>query len=173
MGTIGSILSQTAGLTIGYAERLLAGIDPGSFARFARPGGHEIKANHPAWVYGHLSLYSPRVLTHLGQSDALNVPAGFEELFKNGTECRDDRDGTIYPPMGVIRACFFDGCTRAIRTIAEADDALLAGPNPTEGRMRELFPTLGAMLNFYLTGHAQMHLGQISTWRRAMGLPAA
>lgn len=173
MGMIGSILSQTAGLTIGYAERLLVGVDPGSFARFARLGGQEIKANHAAWVYGHLSLYSPRVLTHLGQTDTLRVPAGFEELFKNGAECRDDPDGTIYPTMQKIREFFFDGYSLAIARIAEADDALLAGPNPTEGRMRELFPTLGAMLNFYLTGHAQMHLGQISTWRRAMGLPAA
>ncbi len=173
MGTIGSILSQTAGLTIGYAERLLVGVDSASFARFARPGGHEIKANHPAWVYGHLTLYSPRVLTHLGQADELKVPARFEELFKNGTECRDDPDGTIYPAMSQIREFFFSGYSLAIRKIAEADDALLSGPNPTEGRMRELFPTLGAMLNFYLTGHAQMHLGQISTWRRAMGLSAA
>lgn len=173
MGTIGSILSQTAGLTISYAERLLNGVDQKLFARFAQPGGHEIKANHPAWVFGHLALYAPRVLAQLGEVESLRLPPGFDELFKNGSECRDDPNGTIYPPMSHIREFFFNGYSQAIRKIADANDTLLAGPNPAEGRMRELFPSLGAMLNFYLSAHSQMHLGQISTWRRAMGLPAA
>jgi hypothetical protein len=41
------------------------------------------------------------------------------------------------------------------------------------GRMTELFPTLGSLYNFYVGGHMMMHLGQISTWRRMMGLGAA
>ena len=173
MGSIGTILSQSAGLTLGYAARLLNGVDGKMFARFARPGGVEINSNHPAWAYGHLSLYPPRVLAHLGDAGALPIPPGFEDLFKNGAECRDDPTGTIYPAMSDIREFFFAGYTLATRRIADAPDELLAGPNPAEGRMRELFPTLGAMLNFYLSGHAQMHLGQVSAWRRAMGLPAA
>jgi hypothetical protein len=39
--------------------------------------------------------------------------------------------------------------------------------------MRDLFPTIGAAINFYLIGHVQVHLGQISAWRRGMGLPPA
>jgi hypothetical protein len=31
-------------------------------------------------------------------------------------------------------------------------------------------PTVGAAVNFMLGGHLQMHLGQVSAWRRAMGL---
>ena len=36
-----------------------------------------------------------------------------------------------------------------------------------------MFPTVGAAINFYLTGHVMMHAGQISAWRRCMGMPAA
>ena len=53
------------------------------------------------------------------------------------------------------------------------DDETFLKPNPNEGRMKELFPTIGAAVTFYLGGHVQMHLGQISAWRRAMGLTAA
>ena len=47
----------------------------------------------------------------------------------------------------------------------------LLPPNPTAGRARELFPTIGAVVAFYLAGHVLNHLGQLSTWRRCIGLP--
>jgi hypothetical protein len=174
MGSIGTILAQTANVTVLSAERLLAGITPQSFARFARPGGVELHSNHPAFVLGHLSLYPAKVLAHLGR-DAGDVtpPAKYEDLFKNGVECRDDPAGTIYPSMAELRDFFLRSYRAAIASLTEADDARLAGPNPSEGRMKELFPSLGAMLNFYLSGHAHAHLGQLSAWRRAQGLPPA
>ena len=46
-------------------------------------------------------------------------------------------------------------------------------PNPAEGRMRELFPTIGSVQTFYCGGHMMMHLGQLSAWRRMLGLSAA
>jgi hypothetical protein len=46
-------------------------------------------------------------------------------------------------------------------------------PNPAEGRMAELFPTLGSVQTFYCGGHMMMHLGQMSAWRRMEGLGPA
>ena len=174
MGAIGTILAQSAGLTLLSAERLLNGITPQTFARFARPGGVELHSNHPAFIFGHLALYPVRVMTHVGRSagDAA-VPARYEELFKNGVECRDDPAGTIYPAMQELRDFFFRSYRAAIGAVAEADDAVLTGPNPGEGRMKELFPSVGALLNFFLSGHAHSHLGQLSAWRRAQGLAPA
>jgi hypothetical protein len=31
-------------------------------------------------------------------------------------------------------------------------------------------PTIGAVANFLLSAHHMMHLGQVSAWRRAVGL---
>ncbi len=174
MGRFGEIMAASASPTTKYAERLLAGITADQFARFARPGGVLVHSNHPAFIFGHLSLYPARVLQCLNQplGDA-QPPAGFEAVFKNGVECRDDPDGTIYPPMETVTEFFFASYPIAFAALRHAPDAVLTGPNPTEGRMRDMFPTLGAMLGFYLDGHAQSHLGQLSAWRRMMGLPAA
>ena len=49
----------------------------------------------------------------------------------------------------------------------------VAAPNPAEGRMRELFPTLGSVHCFYAGGHMMSHLGQFSAWRRMEGMKPA
>jgi hypothetical protein len=174
MGQIGQIIASAATPTLLYAERLLVGVTPDMFARLAQPGGAVVRSNHPAFVLGHLSLYPPKILERLSQpAGAAAYPPAYEALFKSGVECQDDPAGTIYPPMKALTKQFFEGYRAARLAIEAAPDDLLCGPNPAEGRMREMFPVLGGMLNFYLTGHAQSHLGQLSAWRRAMGLPAA
>lgn len=171
---VGKTIATAGKMAPAYAERLLAGVDAKAFARFATVGGKVVPSNHPAWALGHLALYPERVMQHLGRDPgAARVPAGYEALFKNGVECRDDPEGTIYPPMAEIVNLFMASYATALAALAEAEDSTLAGPNPTEGRMRELFPTLGSMLLFYMSGHPQIHLGQISAWRRMMGLPPA
>lgn len=174
MSLVGPIIAASANLSLNYAERLLAGMTADQFARHARTGGVEIKSNHPAWVYGHLAIYPQRVMTALGApAAAAALPANYEALFKNGVECLDDPTGKIYPPMAEITAKYFEATRAAIAAAASAPDATYAQANPAEGRMRELFPTIGAAVNFYLSGHSQVHLGQISAWRRAMGMSAA
>lgn len=174
MNTIGATIAPAGQLALLYAERLLKGIAPGDFARFARPGGAPVASNHPAFIVGHLGLYPAQVLRLLGEPPGpAAVPEGWEALFKNGVECRDDAEGTIYPKMEPLTRWFFGGYRAALAALAQADDAVLRGPNPAEGRMRELLPTVGAVLAFYVAGHTQSHLGQLSAWRRMMGLPAA
>jgi hypothetical protein len=161
-------------LSVGYAERLLSGVTAEQFSRFARPGGQIVESNHAAFIYGHLSTYGPRIVTQLG-SDASNlaVPDNFNTLFSKEAKCIDDPDGTIYPPMAEITKAFFDGYRAAMEVLRAVSDESLQQPNPATGRMAELFPTLGSVQNFYTGGHMMMHLGQMSAWRRMMGLGAA
>lgn len=174
MNAIGSILAAPAALTTMYAERLLGGIAPETFSSFARPGGVVVKSNHPAFVFGHLGLYPVRVLDLLGKpNDAARYPTAWEALFKNGVECIDDPSGKHYPPMKELTEFFFRAQGAAVAALREARDEQLTAANPAEGRMKELFPTVGAALGFYVAAHAQQHLGQLSAWRRMMGLPAA
>jgi hypothetical protein len=174
MTHISSTIVPGAKLGLMGAERLLAGVTPANYARFARPGGVEVKSNHPAFILGHLSLYPIRTM------QCLNLPAGptafppaYENIFKNGVECRDDPEGNIYPPLDELKTLFFQSYKAAIAAVESAPDEPFARPNPAEGRLRELFPTIGPALNFYLVGHVQVHLGQFSAWRRCMGLPPA
>ena len=46
---------------------------------------------------------------------------------------------------------------------------ILAQENPIEG-FRSRAPTIGDAANFLMNSHAMFHLGQLSAWRRAMGL---
>ena len=174
MGQIGEMLAAPGRLGQLYARRLLEGIPHRDAARFARPGGVEVRSNHPVFVLGHLALYPPRIMEQLGRPvGASAVPAGYEALFKAGVDCQDDPDGTIYPALPQLMQHFFASYAVALDALSGAEDAALLAPNPAEGRMRELFPTLGGALAFYVAAHVFSHLGQVSAWRRAIGLPAA
>ncbi|MCA9058205.1 MAG: DinB family protein [Planctomycetaceae bacterium] len=170
--SLGNIIADSLNLSLNYGERLLKDIPSSQFARLACPGGRSIASNHPAFVYGHLSLYGPRILTHLGLP-APAIPAGFEAAFTKDAQCQDDPDATIYPPMEQIVEFFFTGYRAALEALRNATDEQLQQDNPIAGRMTELFPTVGSMHNFYVGGHMMIHLGQVSAWRRMNDLPPA
>lgn len=170
--SLGNVIADSLELSLSYAERLLKDVTADQFARYATVGGVTVEANHPAFVYGHLCLYGPRILMQLG-IDGPIVPAGFEPLFSKEAKCVDDPNGTIYPAMDKITAAFFDGYRAAVSSLRSLPDSALQVANPLEGPMAVKFPTLGSLQNFYAGGHLMMHLGQISTWRRMMGLGPA
>lgn len=176
MNSIAQIIVAQSRTVTRNAERLLTGIRPDQFGRFAVTGGVVIKSNHPAFAFGHLALYPKKALALVGDSlpAAVNYPPQYDELFKAGVECRDDVNGTLYPKMEEIAKHFFDATNAAMESIATISDEVLLRENPAEQRLRDRFATIAAMMTFYLGGHAQLHLGQVSAWRRAMGLgPAA
>ncbi len=171
--SIGNIIADSLAAGVGYAERLKVGLEPETFARFATPGGVLVESNHPSFVYGHLSLYPVRIVAELGAEASAIVPSDhFQKVYSPSVQCEDDADGTLYPPMDAVLSAFFDNYALALTTLRDTPDDTFAQPNPLD-RMKERFPTLGAMHNFYCGGHLMMHLGQLSAWRRMMGLAAA
>ncbi len=173
MGTFADSIVAASRRARTYAERVLKDIRPDQFARKPTPGGVTVDCNHPAFVYGHLSLYPARIAGILGKdAAAVAVPAGYEELFKNGTPCHDDPNGTIYPPMAEIVQNFFRAYDGILAIAATIPDEAFGRENP-DARYREYFPTVGQAAVFLLNNHNMMHLGQVSTWRRCMGLGAA
>lgn len=170
--SLGNIIADSLELCLGYGERLLKDIPQNQFARFATPGGALVESNHPAFVYGHLSLYGPRILSQLSLQGP-TVPSGFEAVFSKDAKCVDDPSGSVYPSMDEITRVFFDGYRAAATALRATPDAAFDVPNPIEGRMSTLFPSLGSLHTFYCGGHIMMHLGQISAWRRMAGLGAA
>ena len=174
MTTIGATIAETASMGPRYAQRLLTGITPDRFARFSAPGGEAVQANHPAFVLGHLSLYPQKVVGLLGaDTTSVTPPAHFEQVFSKDASCTDDVDGNIYPKQEEVVEFFLASYAAAIEAVRHASDASLSAPNPVDSPMKNILPTLGSMLSFYLTGHVMMHLGQLSTWRRMEKLPPA
>jgi len=158
----------------GYSERVTKDLTDSNFGRLPRWGmqGDVIKCNHPAWVFGHLAVYPARILNALGVKHHADAPANFESLFKDGTPCHDDITGTIYPPMKTVMAAYFKAIDAVIEATGKLSDADLAKPVADEN-MKKHFPTNGELLIFMLNNHIALHVGQISTWRRTMGLPPA
>lgn len=170
---IGPLIADSAKISLSYAQRMLAGIEPTRFARFATVGGVAVTSNHPAFVYGHLSLYACRVVEQLGgDATAIKPSDEFVAAFSHTATCVDDPDGTVYPPMGEITERVLTGYQLAIDTLLNADDALFLVPNVNEA-MRSKFATNGSMQAFYVGGHVMIHMGQVSAWRRMMGLGPA
>lgn len=175
MGQIGRTIAPAGNLTLMFAENMLKGVTPDMFARLAiGKDGKPVQSNHPAWVFGHLASYAGRALEMLGHPDAAKYknPA-IEAVCKNGTPCLDDPSGSVYPGMEVLTKAYFDGYRAVLAALPEADDQTLLKPNPAEGRMKDLFPTVGAMQSFFVAAHPMSHLGQVSAWRRFMGLGSA
>ena len=165
-------VSETLHISLGYAQQLLNDVPADKFARFATVGDKTVISNHPAFVYGHLSLYGTRIAEQL-QAASHALPESYVELFSKDATCVDDPAGSIYPPMDEITRHFFASYEAAAQAIPTASGEMYAQPNPGTGPMAKRFPTLGSMHNFYVGGHFMMHMGQVSAWRRMMGLGPA
>ena len=173
MPNIGPMIAASAKLGLGYGERLLKDIRPDQFARFAAIGDTTIQSNHPSFIFGHLSLYANRVVSGVGDdASSLQPSDAFMKAYSKDATCVDDPDGSIYPAMDEVTEAFFSGYRAAVTALENAEDDVFAQPNPNEA-MRAKFPTQGAMIGFYVGGHVMMHIGQLSAWRRAMGLGPA
>jgi len=151
---------------IGYGEVLATDIPESRFTHMPHPA-----MNHPAFNYGHLAIYPTRVLGMLGRTDLVKPLEGWEEIFGAGCDCVDDP--ARYPDKDTLVNAFVSH-HRALATALEtATDETLFRENPAEGRFREMFPTVGSAVVFMTGAHPMMHLGQISAWRRAIGLGPA
>jgi len=173
MGHLAKVVTAFQGPMLKYAEGLLKDISDAQFARLPQGPNGPIQTNHPAFVYGHLSVYPNMLMNMLGIEGVVGVdnPDGFEELFLHGNECRDDPDNTIYPSKEAITSQYFKAYKAAYAAIAEQSDDFLAEPlNLPDNEFANSFASKGALAAFMLGAHPFLHIGQLSAWRRCMGL---
>jgi hypothetical protein len=170
---IADLIVPLSKFSFGLSEALLKDVPAAKFARLATPGGVKVESNHPAFVFGHLAIYPARLAEAMGVSvPGAVVPGTFVDLFAAGKPCLDDPEGTIYPTMDVITNAYWSGYRAILDAIVAADGAVLAKPHPNE-KLRDRFPSVGALATFLITSHIMMHLGQVSAWRRMMGMAPA
>lgn len=170
MGNIGTIITTATERVSGLGQGLLNGIEADAAAKM--PNG--VKCNHPVFVFGHLSIYPQMVLGMLGQDpSSAAVPETYKDLFMHGVECQDDQDGSVYPPLSEVVENYTKAYSALIKIAKDLDDDLLLKEIEGNDGFKDAFGTNGAMVMFLIHDHPMFHLGQVSTWRRAMGLGSA
>ena len=168
--SIGNTIADSLQVCLTYGETLLKGVTPEMFGRFATADGKPIESNHPAFIYGHLSLYAHKIMHDLGKPMD-GPPAGFEENFSKDCVCKDDPEGKL-PDMETVTGHFLSAWKEVVEVLRATEDEAFQKPNPAEA-MVSRFPTLGSVQTFYASGHNMLHLGQMSAWRRMSGLGSA
>ena len=174
MGALAQALTAPQGPLMMYAEKLLDGVTPDMFARMPVGKDGVINTNHPAFCLGHMSTYPAFICGLAGIEDAgITNPEGFDKLFSHEATCQDDPDGSIYPSMEVITSHFFNAHKTMFAKLAECSDEQLAAPHGQEGDFFAKFPNRAAVIAFMVGPHPFTHIGQMSAWRRCMGLGSA
>lgn len=148
-------------MSLGYAQKLMEDLPDEKLAD--QPAGIR---NHAAWQIGHLVSSSAAMMRLFGREPEL--PEGWSELFGMGSKPTDDR--SAYPTKDELMSALRQAHERISEAARSADPALFDRP-PDNPRMAVSFPTVGHIFVFMATMHGGTHLGQLSAWRKAMGLP--
>lgn len=159
-----AVIAANAAMARWYVEQSVKDVPANIFAR--KPQG--MNMNHPAWALGHLSIYTDTVLQLIGRPELASPIEGAEALFGIGSDCRDDAGADIYPDKETLISRFVSRMNTAAAAVAEANAEALARPNTLF--LQEQLATAAALVNFLMCLHPMVHAGQISSWRRAMGL---
>jgi hypothetical protein len=129
-----------------------------------RPGGN---MNHPAWILGHIGLYHPAAV-HLLAGEPFDDPKN-DRLF--GFAGKGPLDSlSAYGDKRTIVSRFADGHERVAQALLKSRPEHLSQP-PSLERWARVYPTVEFMLPDLLLHHESLHIGQLSIWRRAAGLP--
>lgn len=158
---IASAIAVTWRRSGAYAARLVSDLSPSQWV--AQPVLN-VAMNHPAWIFSHLNVYTGICTAMLrGVSFADPIDHGFGQ--RSEVSVRE----TDYLPGADLLAEY-------TRLHAEAEDALVGARAEVYsrttplGRWRAVHPTIGDMLVTLMVKHESGHLGQLSAWRRAMGM---
>ncbi len=142
-----------------YALRLVGDLrDP-----FAQPVAGATM-NHPAWILAHLNVYAPIAA-------ALASRGRFEDPIEHryGQKSRVVSDPAEYPAFSALTGEYERTHAMAEAALERADERVFGEANPLE-RWRTMHPTVGDMLVTLMVKHESGHLGQLSAWRRALGM---
>ena len=121
--------------------------------------------NHPAWVLSHLLVYGTVLEGILG-----GEPVEDPLEHRYGRTSRPMSDPAQYLPQSALIERYVTEYDAAATAFEDAEPDVLRKPTPIE-RWRGRFPTIAFLPGQFLVKHNAYHLGQLSAWRRASGLP--
>jgi hypothetical protein len=153
---------------LGYAKKLVEDLNETQMTTKPYTGFE----NHPAFTLGHLVTGSALMVEDLGGE--LIIPRGWDELFLRkgpGDPRLPETDISLYPSKKKLITELENQHNNVKGILASIDDYKLA--ETITWRFSKIMPTLLDLTVFMCINHEAMHLGQLSAWRRAMGLPSA
>jgi uncharacterized damage-inducible protein DinB len=146
---------------LAYAKKLVADVDEEKMAYQPAPG-----MNHPAWTLGHLARTGDVLLSMFDQAPL--SPPQWKEL--HGRDSKPSADRSVYASKKDLVEALERSHEAVKAVLSHVDPKELEGPPPAPYATR--FPTKWTLLIHMMTGHEQVHLGQLSAWRRVQGMGA-
>ncbi len=147
-------------LNLGYAKRLVADIPDDTMALQPAP-----EMNHAAWVLGHLACTADMLGAMIGVKPV--CPPEWTALFDgNSSPCSD---ASRYPSKATLLNPLENAHTGIAAALPGVPESRWSEATPLEA-VRGFLPTLGDCFVFVMAAHENMHLGQLSAWRRVQGL---
>ncbi len=144
-----------------YALRLVGDIPPEHFVSQPAPGR---TMNHPAWIFCHLNVYAS-IVASLLRGEPFEDPLG--KPYARGSTVSPRLSD--YPEPREVVAAFERLHDDAAGSLDTAGADRFSAATPVE-RLRTMSPTVGELLVMLMVKHESFHLGQLSAWRRAMGM---
>jgi hypothetical protein len=145
---------------LGYAHTLVDEIADERLCEQPSPG-----VNHPAWILGHLAYSGDGAVAILGGQKSL--AADWTKKFGTGSKPSSRR--AEYPLKSELLRILEERFETARSLAAAAPPEKVALPNPI-ARLKDNLPSVRDAVAFLMSGHFAVHLGQLSTWRRLIGL---
>ena len=122
--------------------------------------------NHPAWLLAHLRTYHPVIealLRGREPDDPADAPFGMKSS--------PQTDPAVYERRDALVDGYNEGHRRVLAALDGASEEVLGRPMPVRRWADRGFPQMGSILGYLMVRHEALHAGQLSAWRRAMGLP--
>ena len=153
-------LLHTWSLNLGYAKRLVADIPDGAMALQPALG-----MNHAAWVLGHLACTADMLGAMIGLKPI--CPPEWVSLFDwNSTP---SSDASLYASKATLLKALEDAHAQTAAALPHVPASRWSETTPLEA-VRGFLPTMGDCFVFVMAAHENMHLGQLSAWRRVQGM---
>ncbi len=149
-------LLHTWNLNLGYAKRLVADIPDDKMTLQPAPD-----MNHAAWVLGHLACTADMLADMIGARPV--CPAGWVSLFDWNSS--PSSEPSAYPSKATLLRALEDAHAGVAAALPLVPESRWPETTPLEA-VRSFLPTLGDCLVFVMAAHENMHLGQLSAWRR-------
>lgn len=121
--------------------------------------------NHAAWVIGHL-VHACQLL---GGVIGLNPWLSPDWPERYGTGSKPTADRSAYESKTELLEILRDAQERMTKAVEDLEDTSLEEPFPDPSYL-DVFPTVRHALTQVLVGHTANHVGQLSLWRKALGL---